>query len=68
RLILVKSVSNTNTDFLSLATRNAFNKAFFKKGIKRPVVATVSKLLGQNLVVITTSAFLADFLLEKQAI
>ena len=68
RLILVKSISSTNADFSSLATRNAFNKAFSEKGIKGPVVATVSKSLGQNLVVTTTSAFSADFLLEKQAI
>ena len=65
RLILVKSVTSTNTDFSPLATRNALNKAFSDKGIREPVVAAVSKTLGQNLVVTTTSAFSADFLLEK---
>jgi hypothetical protein len=68
RLILIKSVASTNANFSSLATRNAFNKAFSDKGIKGPVVATVSKSLGQNLIVTTTSAFSADFLLEKQDI
>jgi hypothetical protein len=68
RLILIKSVTSTNSDFSPLATRNALNKAFSDKGIKEPVIATVSKTLGQNLVVTTTSAFTADFLLEKQDI
>jgi hypothetical protein len=65
RLILVKSVTSNNTDFSPLATRNALNKAFSDKGIKEPVVAAVSKTLGQNLVLTTTDAFSADFLLEK---
>ena len=33
--------------------------------MKEPVVAAVSKTLGQNLVITTTSAFSAGFLLEK---
>jgi hypothetical protein len=68
RLILVRSITSTNADFSPLATRNALNKAFSDKGIREPVVAAVSKTLGQNLVVITTSAFSANFLLEKQDI
>jgi hypothetical protein len=65
RLILVRTITNTNTDFSPLATRNALNKAFSDKGIREPVVAAVSKTFGQNLVVTTTSAFSADFLLDK---
>ena len=38
------------------------------KGVKGPVVATVSKTLGQNIVVTTTDSFSADFLLEKRSI
>lgn len=38
------------------------------KGVKGPVVATVSKSLGQNVVVTTTSPFSAEYLLEKQSI
>ena len=54
--------------FSSLVLRNAFNKAFIDKGVKGPVVATVSKTLGQNIVVTTTDSFSADFLLEKRSI
>ena len=38
------------------------------KGVKGPVVVTVSKTLGQNIVVTTTDSFSADFLLEKRSI
>ena len=66
RLILVQSV--TTTELSSLTLRNAFNKAFVNKGVVGPVVATVSKTLGQNIVVSTTSQFSADYLLENQSI
>jgi hypothetical protein len=65
RLILVRS---THSDFSPLALRNAFNKAFLDKGVIGPVVATITKSLGQNLVVSTTSQFSAAYLLEKQTI
>jgi hypothetical protein len=68
RLILVKSATGSQTHFNPLAIRNAFNKAFADKGIEAPVVASVSRSLSQNIVVTTTSAFSADFLLEKQSI
>ena len=68
RLILVKSATGSQTHFNPLAIRNAFNKAFADKGIEGPVVASVSRSLSQNIVVTTTSAFSADFLLEKQSI
>jgi hypothetical protein len=67
RLILIKSPNSSN-DFSPLAIRNAFNKAFLEKGVKGPVVATVSKTLGQNVVVTTATPFSAEFLLEKQPI
>jgi hypothetical protein len=67
RLILVRSIA-TPPDFSPLALRNAFNKAFADKGVKGPVINTVTKSLGQNLVISTTSQFSADYLLEKQAI
>jgi hypothetical protein len=66
RLILIGS--NTTTSFSPLAARNAINTAFANKGIKDPVVASVTKTLSNNLVVTTTSLFSASFLLEKQAI
>jgi len=66
RLILVQSVATT--ELSSLALRNAFNKAFVNKGVAGPVVATVSRTLGQNIVVTTTSQFSADYLLEHQPI
>ena len=65
RLILVKSVT---TDFSSLALRNAFNSAFAKKGVNGPVVTMVTKSLGQNLVITTTSQFSTDYLLENRSI
>jgi len=68
RLILIQSTIGTDPEFSPLAVRNAFNKAFLDKGVTEPVVATVSKSLGQNIVVSTTSQFSADFLLEKQSI
>ena len=52
RLILIRS-TRISTDFSPLALRNAFNKAFLDKGVKDPVVATVSRSLGQNIVVTT---------------
>ena len=55
-------------NFSLLVLRNAFNKAFLDKGVKDLVVATISRSLGQNIVVMTTSIFLANFLLKKQAI
>lgn len=67
RLILVRSVP-IPPDFSPLALRNAFNQAFANKGVKGPVVNTVTKTLSQNLVVSTTSQFSADFLLEKESI
>jgi hypothetical protein len=67
RLILVRSVA-IPPDFSSLALRNAFNKAFEEKGVQGPVVNTVTKSLGHNLVVSTTSQFSADYLLKNQSI
>jgi hypothetical protein len=67
RLILI-TAPGTQARFSPLALRNAFNKAFLDKGVKGPVVATVAKSLGQNIVVTTTDAFSAEYLLEKRAI
>jgi hypothetical protein len=69
RLILVQSsTGRTTANFSPFAMRNAFNKAFLDKGVKDPVVATVAKSLGQNVVITTTREFSADFLLEKKSI
>ena len=54
RLILVRSVA-IPPDFSPLALRNGFNKAFEEKGVKGPVVNMVTKSLGHNLVISTTS-------------
>jgi hypothetical protein len=67
RLVLVTS-SDVATKFSPLALRNAFNQAFANKGVKNPVVNTITKSMGQNLVVTTTSQFSASYLIEKQAI
>jgi hypothetical protein len=67
RLVLIRSM-DTLENFSPFAVRNAFNAAFSNKGVKGPVVATVTKSLGQNIVVTTTSAFSAEFLLENRSI
>lgn len=54
--------------FSPLALRNAFNKAFQEKGIKEPVVSTVTRSFIGHVVVTTTPKFNADYLLEKQSI
>jgi hypothetical protein len=68
RLILVRSITDSDAALSPQTTRDALNKAFSDKGIREPVVAAVSKTRGQNLVLITTTAFCANFLLEKQDI
>jgi hypothetical protein len=43
RLVLTRLVTR-NDDFSSLVLRNAFNKAFFEKGIKNPVIDQITEL------------------------
>jgi hypothetical protein len=54
--------------FNSLSLRNAFNQAFASKGVKSPVVASVTSSKKENIVLTTTPAFTAKYLLEKQDI
>ena len=54
--------------FSPISLRNAFNKAFNNKGIRDPIVATVSRLFIGNIVVTTTPKFNADYLLEKKSL
>jgi predicted flavoprotein YhiN len=69
RLILIKSkVAGALDSFSPFATRNALNKAFTEKGVKGPVVATVSKTLQNNIVITTVPQFSAQYLLENQSI
>jgi len=53
-----------------LRLRNAFNKAFEAKGVKGPVVASVTKSTtdNQNIVLTTTDAYTSDYLIANQAI
>ena len=48
--------------------RNKLNTAFLEKGIKEPVIASISTSLNKNIVLTTTPQFNAEFLLEKKAI
>jgi len=64
-LILIKAEL---ANFSALRLRNSINKAFEEAGVKGPVVNIISKTLGENLVITTTSAFLAAFLAEKQLV
>jgi hypothetical protein len=54
--------------FNSLELRNAFNQAFATKGVLSPVVASVTSSKRQNIVITTTPAFTAKYLLEKKDI
>ena len=65
RLILIGSKL---ANFSALRVRNSINKAFEEAGVKGLVVNTISKTLGENLVITTTSAFSAAFLAEKQLV
>ena len=65
RLILIKAEL---VDFSALRLRNTINKAFEEAGVKGPVVNTISKTLGENLVITTTIVYSAAFLVEKQSI
>jgi hypothetical protein len=60
----VHSQQNRPT-FDPLALRNAFNLAFTNKGVNGPVVASVTSSKRENIVLTTTPAFTAKYLLEK---
>ena len=51
--------------FDPLALRNAFNLAFANKGVNGPVIASVTSSKRKNIVLTTTPAFTAKYLLEK---
>jgi hypothetical protein len=51
--------------FDPLALCNAFNLAFANKGVTGPVVASVTSSKRENIVLTTTPAFTAKYLLEK---
>lgn len=65
QLVLIKEEA---APFNSLALRNAFNQAFANKGVSSPVVASVTSSAKQNMVLTTTPAFTAKYLLENLAI
>ena len=65
RLILIKSKL---ANFSALRVRNSINKAFEEASVKRLIINTISKTLGENLVITTTSVFSAAFLAEKQLV
>jgi len=65
RFILIKAEL---VDFSALRLRNAINKAFEEAGVKKPVVNIISKTLGENLVITTTTVYSIAFLIEKQSI
>ncbi|RDL34488.1 uncharacterized protein BP5553_07616 [Venustampulla echinocandica] len=66
--LIVTQTPGTTTSFSPLVARNALNKAFTDKGIKGPVVISVTRSLKRNLVITTTPNYTADFLIEKRAI
>jgi hypothetical protein len=54
--------------FDPLALRNTFNLAFANKGVNGPVIASVTSSKRENIVLTTTPAFTAKYLLEKVGI
>src|SRR5204862_254568 len=49
--------------------RNQINDRFFKMGIDKPVVATVTKSFsGLSIIVTTMPGFSADFLIQKESV
>jgi hypothetical protein len=69
RVILVQDLERlSDSPFSPIRLRNTINLAFQAKGVKEPVVATVSKTLAKNIVVTTTDSFSASYLLEKEAL
>jgi hypothetical protein len=68
RLVLIQANSN-NLSYSPLQIRNQLNSAFLGKGIKGPVIASVTQSLkNKNVVLTTTPTFTADFLVEKRSI
>ena len=68
RLVLIQSTSS-NFSYTPLQMRNQINAAFLAKGIKGPVIASVTQSLrNKNVVLTTTPTFTADFLVEKRSI
>ena len=63
---VVVSTDGPPGQFSALAVRNRINNAFSEKGIKEPVINTVTKSLGNNLILSTTQSFDSTFLLQHQ--
>ncbi len=69
RLVLIQLTKDTSFSFFSLTMRNTLNRAFSVKKIQGSVVVSVTKsLYKNNIVIITTLTFTADFLIEKREI
>lgn len=65
RVILVQE---NELPYSPIQVRNAINEAFNKAGVNEPVVRTVERSRARNIAVSATSAFSADYLIEKQDI
>jgi hypothetical protein len=69
RVILIRDPkTGPIQQFSPFSVRNALNKAFSDKGVKGPVIASVTKSTGGNLVLTSTKDFSADFIIEKETI
>jgi len=64
QLILTQKENQTVTRIDPLAIRNAFNTAFAVKGVSNPVITSVKASKRENIVLITTPSFHAQYLLE----
>ena len=65
QLILIRK---TPSAIDSLDLRNKINNAFASNGVKSPVIVSVTLSVKKNLVLTTTPAFNADYLLENKKV
>ena len=63
------AIMDSEQVFSSLELRNKLNNAFSNKGVKEPVVASITKAQqSNNLIITTTSSFDSQYLIDKESI
>lgn len=67
RAILIQD-ETTRTNFSALAFRDRMNLAFKNRGVQGPVVALVSKTRKDNIAVVTTPTYTAEYLIQNRDI
>lgn len=67
RIILLLD-EHTRSDFSALAFRDRINQAYKSRGVQGPVVALVSKTRKDNIAVVTTPSYTAEYMLQNRDI